>query len=87
MFAITETGHLRRIGRSPPNRDSLEMRGWRFLSENRQWDIDDRDAVIGAIDELHALKELLETASTAWLKRRAIEHCSRRPITLTADPD
>lgn len=86
MFAIDETGALRRMKRRPTDWDARELRGWRFLPERRAWTVDERGAVIAAIDELNGLPGL-GGCTDAWLKRRAAECCAGRPITLTADPD
>jgi hypothetical protein len=87
MFVMDEVGNLYRRRRAPWNRDVLEMRGWRFLPENRRWDAVEREVVINAIDGLAAVRGLVDTASDAWLKRRAAEHCRSGRVTLTADPD
>jgi hypothetical protein len=87
VFIVHDFGNLRRMRRSPSNRDTLEMRGWRFLPENRKWKMDERDAVIAAITDLYAVSGMLGTASDKWIKRRALEFCQHRAITLTADPD
>lgn len=87
MFAINEVGRLRRIRRKPRNWDTLKMRGWVFISEARRWGVDERDAVINAIPTLYALGRMLDGFSDTWLKERATEYCSGKPIKLIGDPD
>ena len=87
MFVVSEDGSLRRIKRRPANWDALSCRGWQFLPENRQWNADQRESVIASIDELYFVRDLLDTCSDAWLKRRAAEYCRSKRVTLTADPD
>lgn len=87
MFAVDECKSLRRMRRRPSNWDTLIIRGWLFLPENRRWDAYERDAVISAIEDLWALHDILGDYSDAWLKRRAAEYCQFRTVTLTADPD
>jgi hypothetical protein len=89
MFVIDEAGELRRLKRSPRNRDALELRGWRFLTEaSSRWAADDIEAIVNAIPTLFAIREsVLSNYTSSWLKRRAIEHCGGLPIKLTAEPD
>ncbi len=87
MFVVDENKSLGRIRRRPSNWDALTCRGWYFLPENRCWDADERDTVILAIEDLWAIRDLLDDCSDAWLKRRAAEYCQFRTVTLTADPD
>ena len=87
MFVVDESLSLRRIRRRPSNWDTLEQRGWLFLPENRRWGVDERGAVLLAIEEFAGIRELLDDCSDAWLKRRAAEYCQFRTVTLTADPD
>ena len=87
MFAVDESKSLRRIRRRPSNWDTLICRGWLFLPENRRWDACEREEVILAIGELSEISDLLDNCSDAWLKRRAVEYCQFRTVTLTADPD
>ena len=87
MFAIDEGGSLRRVRRRPSNWDIKTCRGWKFLPENRIWDADEREAVILAIEQLAEIRDLVENCGDAWLKRRAVEYCHSRSVTLTADPD
>lgn len=87
MIVIDEGCKLRRMARRPANWDTLVMRGWQFLSENRVWDASEREAVLKAIDDLAAVRELLEDCDDRWLKRRVIEWATTGRVTLTADPD
>lgn len=87
MIVIDEGCRLRRMARKPANWDELEMGGWHFLSENRVWDASEREAVVTAIDELAAIRELVEQCDDQWLKRRAIEWATTGQVTLTADPE
>ena len=87
MFMVSEVGELRRIKRRPKNWETLVMRGVVLVPENRPWTVDERDAVANAIDELTTIYPSVHLAEDGWLKRRTLEYCAKRAITLTYDPD
>jgi hypothetical protein len=61
---------------------------YRFIPENRSWDVDDRERIARAIELYDIIPgDSIDSANERWLKRRAREYCLRGRVTLTADPD
>jgi hypothetical protein len=88
MFVIDGALTIKRIARRPRNWERLaNFEGWRFIPEGRQWDADEVEAIAVASGVIDALGFLPATTSQAWLRRRAIEACERRPLNFTCDPD
>ena len=88
MLAIDENGDLRLLKRKPWNWDSLELRGWLFLPENRMWDGYEREMAVKALPPLHAVMSSDPGLDwDRWLKRRAREYLQTGQVTLTADPE
>lgn len=87
MFAIDAGGKLRRIKRRPGNWERLTC--WdtfHFIPENRGWDADEREWIAAAIGLTELSPDMHMRRSDAWLRRRALEFCAKRPCDW-GDPD
>jgi hypothetical protein len=89
MFVIDGLATFGVSDGGPRNWERLEAEGdCRFMSENRRWDVGDRESVAKAIGLYEiAPTDSVYSANERWLKRRAREYCVRGRLTLTADPD
>lgn len=76
-------GDMERVARRPANWWHLFMEGWTFLSENRQWDSDDRELVSRATG-LHQLSpsEWANGEPDTWWKAVAKEYARSRSLNL-----
>ena len=75
MLAIDENSDLHLLKRKPWNWDTLELRGWLFLPENRTWDAYERKMVVKAIPPLHAvMSDDPGLDWDRWLKQRARDY-------------
>jgi hypothetical protein len=86
MFVIDAGGRLKRLRRRPRNWEHLVYEGYHFIPENREWDVDEREAILNCLGLAVADfgTTFLDEEWSAWVRQKADEWCRKGRVSLTA---